>query len=90
MKRHLSFLQEARQALLNGSSRSSSTVHACVASFVFALLVISCGPPPQGQYHIPETALAAAEQTKTTTQSSQSQTNLPESATIQLEKTALS
>ena len=86
MKRHLSFLKEVRQARLNGSSRSSSTVRACVASLVFVLLAISCGPPPQGQYHIPETALAAAERTTTTTQSSQSQTNLPESATIQLEK----
>ena len=83
MKRHLSFLKEVRQALLNGSS---STVCACVASLVFVLLAINCGPPPQGQYHIPESALAAAERTTTTTQASQTQTNLPESATIQLEK----
>lgn len=86
MKRHLSFLKEVRQARLNGSSRSSSTGRTCVASLVFVLLAISCGPPPQGQYHIPETALAAAERTTTTAQSSQNQTNLPESATIQLEK----
>ena len=86
MKRHLSFLKVVRQALLNGSSGSYSTVRACVASLVFLLLAISCGPPPQGQYYIPESALAAAERTTTTTQSSQSQANLPESATIQLEK----
>ncbi len=35
MKRHLSFLKEVHQARLNGSSRSSSTVRACVASLVF-------------------------------------------------------
>ena len=86
MKRHLSFLKEVCHALLKGSSGSSSTVRACVASFVFVLLAINCGPPPQGQYHIPESALAAAERTTTTTQASQTQTNLPESATIQLEK----
>ncbi len=86
MKRHLSFLKEVRQALLNNSSTLSSTVRACVASLVFVLLAINCGPPPQGQYHIPESALAAAERTTTPTQSSQSQANLPESATIQLEK----
>ena len=84
MKRHQFSLRDVRQTLLGDTSYS--TVCACVASFVFVLLAINCGPPPQGQYHIPETALAAAQQTKTTTQSSQSQTNLPESATIQLEK----
>ena len=86
MKRHLSFLQEVHQALLNGSSRSSSTVRACVASLVFAFLSINCGPPPQSQYHVPESAIAAAERATTPTQSGQSQTNLPESATIQLER----
>ena len=87
MKRHLSFLAEVHQALLNGSSSASSTVRACVASLVFVLLAINCGPPPQRQYYVPETALAAAERTTTTTQSSQkSETNLPESANIQLEK----
>ena len=85
MKRHLTFLEEVCQALLNSSSGSASTVRACVASLVFVLLAINCGPPPQGQYHIPESALAAAART-TTTQSSQSESNLPESATLQLEK----
>ena len=89
MKRHLFFLSEVRQALLNGSSGASSTVLVCVASLVFVFLAISCGPPPQGQYYVPETAIAAAEKTTTatTTQSGQkSETHLPESANIQLEK----
>ena len=86
MKRHLFFLIQVRQALLNGASGSAPTIRACVASLVFVLLAINCGPPPQGQYHIPESALAAAERTTTPTQASQSQADLPESATIQLEK----
>ncbi len=86
MKRDMSFFKEVRQALLNGSSGSYSTVYACVASLIFVLLASNCGPPPQGQYDIPESALAAAERTTTPTQSGQTESNLPESATIQLEK----
>ena len=83
MKHYLSYLREFRQELLTGSSYS--TVCACVASLVFVLLAINCGPPPQGQYHVPETALAAAER-NTRPQSGQSQASLPESATVQLQK----
>ena len=83
MKHYLSYLREFRQELRIGSSYS--TVCACVASLVFVLLAINCGPPPQGQYHIPETALAAAER-NTRPQSEQSQVSLPESATIQLQR----
>lgn len=86
MKRHLSFLQEVRQTLLNGSSTASLTVPVCIASLVFALLAINCGPPPQGQYPVPESALAAAERATTTTQSGQTEAKLPESAIVQLEK----
>ena len=83
MKHYLSYLREFRQELLTGSSYS--TVRACVASLVFVLLAINCGPPPQGQYHVPETVLAAAER-NTRPQSGQSQASLPESATVQLQK----
>ena len=83
MKHYLSYLREFRQSLLTGSLYS--TVRACVASLVFVLLAISCGPPPQGQYHVPETALAAAER-NTRPPSGQSQATLPESATVQLQK----
>ena len=86
MKRHLSFLQEVRQALLNGSSTAFLTVPVCIASLVFALLAISCGPLPQGQYPVPESALAAAEKATPTTQSGQTEAKLPESAIVQLEK----
>ena len=83
MKHYLSYLKEFRQPRLTGSSYS--TVCACVASVVFALLTLNCGPPPQGQYHVPETALAAAER-NTRPPSGQSQVSLPESATIQLQR----
>ena len=84
MKRYLFFLREVRQVLLTGSSYS--TIRACVASLVFVLLAINCGPPPQGQYYIPETAIKAAEK-NTTARSEQSQEgSLPESAIVRLER----
>ena len=83
MKHYLSYLRVFRQSLLTGSSYS--TVRACLASLVFVLLATSCGPPPQGQYHVPETALAAAEK-NTSQESGGSQVSLPESATVQLQK----
>ena len=85
MKRHLFFLREVRQSLLSGGSYS--TICACVALFAFGLLAINCGPPPQGQYHVPESAIVAAEKT-TKPQSMQSDASLPKSATIHLQKMA--
>ena len=84
MKHHLSFLREVRQALLSGSTYS--TVRACVASLVFVLLAINCGPPPQGQYYVPESAITAAAKTTETQSMQQSEASLPESATLQLER----
>ena len=84
MKRQLSFFREVRQALLTGSSYS--TVRACVALLVFALLAINCGPPPQGQFHVPETALAAAEKNVTQKAKSDQAVSLPQSATVRLER----
>jgi hypothetical protein len=84
MKRHLSFLREVRQTLLSGSSYS--TVRACVASLVFLLLAISCGPPPQGQYYVPESAITAAEKTMSPQSTEKNGASLPESATVQLER----
>ena len=83
MKHYLSYLRGFHQELLKGSSYS--TVRACVAALVFVLLAINCGPPPQGEYHVPETALAAAER-NTSQASGASEASLPESATIQLQK----
>lgn len=83
MKQHLAFLKEVCQALLSGSSYS--TVCACVAFLFFLLLSINCGTPPQSQYHVPESAIAAAEKA-TRPQSTQTSASLPESATVQLEK----
>jgi len=84
MKRHLPFLREVRQTLLSGSSYS--TVPACVALLAFGLLSISCGPPPQGQYYVPESAVTAAEKTMNPPSTQKSGASLPESATVQLER----
>ena len=83
MKQHLFLFKEVRHALLSGSSYS--TVRACVAFLVFLLLSINCGTPPQSQYHVPESAITAAEKTMRP-QSTQNSASLPESATVQLEK----
>ena len=83
MKHQLSFFREVRQALLTDSSYS--TVRACVASLVFALLAISCGPPPQGQFHVPDTALAAAEKNVTQKAKRDQAVSLPENATVHLQ-----
>ena len=84
MKRQLSFLREVRQALLTDSSYA--TMQACVASLVFALLAISCGPPPQGQFHVPETALAAAEKNVTEQAKRDQAVSLPASAIARLDR----
>ena len=83
MKRHLFFLGKVRQALLSGSSYS--TVCTCVASLVFVLLSINCGPAPKGQYYVPESAIAAAEK-NITPQSTQNQPSLPENAFVRLQE----
>jgi hypothetical protein len=83
MKRYLLFLRKVRQTLLEGSSYS--TVRACVASLVFVILAISCGPPPQGQYYVPEVAVKAAEK-NVTPRSAQSQGSLPDNALVRLQR----
>ena len=83
MKRQMSFFRKVRQSLLTGSSHSR--VCACVSSLVFVLLAINCGPPPQGPYHVPESALQAAEK-NVPPQSAQNQASLPDSATVQLQR----
>ena len=84
MKHRLSVLQEIRQSLVTDSSYS--TVRACVASLIFGLLAISCGPPPQGQYHVPESAIEAAERNAPERAKESQQVRLPESATVRLEQ----
>ncbi len=74
MKRYLSFLSEIHQTFRRGSSYS--TVRACVALLVFALLAIHCTPSRQGQYQVPEPAMQAEE----------NQAGLPESATVRLQE----
>ena len=78
MKRHLFFLRDVCRALFLDSSYS--VVQTCVASLIFVVLVIGCGPAPKGQYHIPETAIAA---TKTASeQSMETEERLPEAASV--------
>ena len=84
MKRYLAILKEVRHVLLSGSSYS--TVRACVAFLVFLLLSINCGPPPQSQYYVPESAITAAEKTMRPQSTEKSGVSLPESATVQLER----
>ena len=83
MKRQMSFFRKVRESLLTGSSYS--TVPVCVASLVFVFLAINCGPPPQGPYHVPESAIQAAER-NVPPQSAQNQVSLPDSATVYLER----
>lgn len=83
MKRHLCFFARARQSLL--ANASYSPLIACVASLVFALFALSCGPPPQGQYYVPETAMEAAEK-NVTSRSTQNPASLPQSATVRLQE----
>ena len=81
MQRYLFFLREIHQVLV--PSLSYSTVCVCVASIVFIVLAVGCGPPPKGQYYIPETAPTAV--TKATSpQSGQTEASLPEAAAVNL------
>ena len=61
-------------------------MRACVASLIFVLLAISCGPPPQGQYHVPEAAIAAAERNVPERAKRSQGVSLPESAMVRLEE----
>ena len=72
------------QTLLADSSYS--TVRACVVSLVFVLLTINCGPPPQGQYYVPESAIQAAERNVPEQAKQSEQVSLPESAVVRLEE----
>ena len=84
MERYLFFLREVRQSLLTDTSYS--TVRACVVLLVFVLLAINCGPPPQGQYYVPETAIKAAERNVPERAKQSEQVSLPESAVVRLEE----
>ncbi len=81
MKRHPFFLREVHRTLCIGSSNSTPFIS--VASLIFLVLAISCGPAPKGQYHVPETAIAAAAKTMPEP-SMQTAENLPESAAVNL------
>lgn len=84
MKRHQFFSRKVHQALLEGSSYS--TVRTCVASLVFVILAISCGPPPQGQYYVPEAAIQAAEKNVPPRSNRNQPATLPDSALVQLQR----
>lgn len=79
MKRHLFLLREVCQGLFIGFSYSTLSV--CVTLFVCVVLVIGCGPAPKGQYHVPETALAAAAKTAPE-QSMETGERLPDAASV--------
>ena len=81
MKWRLFFLREVHRTLFVGSSYL--TVRACVTLLVVVVLVVSCGPPPIGQYHVPEIASAAPTET-TPAQLMNTDESLPEAAAINL------
>lgn len=81
MRYHRFFLREVHRILFAGFSYSM--VQACVASLIFLVLAISCGPAPKGQYHVPETAIAAAAKIPPE-QSIQTADNLPDAAALNL------
>lgn len=81
MKRHPFFLRKVHRTLCIDSSYSTSSVS--VLLLVFVVLTISCGPAPKGQYHVPETAVAAAAKAAPE-QSMQTPEKLPETAAINL------
>lgn len=84
MKHCLSVLRERHRSLLAGSSYS--TVRACVGSLIFLLLAMSCGPPPHGQYYVPESAIQAAERNVPEQAKQRTGGSLPESAMVHLER----
>ena len=81
MKHRLLFLREVHRTLF--VSFSYLTMRACVKLLVVVVLVVSCGPPPTGQYHVPEIASAAPTET-TPAQSMNTDESLPEAAAINL------
>lgn len=81
MQRHLFFLREIHQVSV--ASFSYSTLRVCVASILLIVLAVSCGPPPKGQYYIPETVPATATG-RTSAQSGQTEASLPEAAAVNL------
>ncbi len=84
MKYRLSVLREIRQSLL--TDFSYSTVRACVASLIFLLLAINCGPPPQSQYYVPESAIEAAARNVPERAKRAQEVGLPKSAMVRLEE----
>ena len=81
MRYHPFFLRKVHRTLCVSSSYSIPSV--CVVLLIFMVLAISCGPPPTGQYHVPETAIAAAAKT-VPEPSMQTAKSLPEAAAINL------
>lgn len=80
MQRHLFFLREIHRIFVKSSLYSILRI--CVASFIFMVLVIGCGPAPKGQYYIPETVTAATETVPG--ESTHIQRSLPKAATVDL------
>ncbi len=78
MKRHLFLLREVCLGLFIGFLYSTALV--CVTLLVCVVLIIGCGPAPKGQYHVPETAIAAAKTAPK--QSMETEKRLPDAASV--------
>ena len=83
MKHQLSLIKEVCQRLQSGFLYS--TICACVALLVFALLAFSCVPALNEQSATTETVNTTAEET-TKMKSAQSAVSLPEAAAVDLQK----
>ena len=67
-------------------SSSCATLCLCIASLIFVFLAINCGPPPQSQFHVPESAIQAADRNVPERAKKSQETGLPESAIVRLER----
>ena len=78
-------MKQARTSLFSAQRRLQTGMYAAFVSLLCVALLSSCGAPPKSEFHVPETALAAAEQ-NTRPASGQQTANLPAAANVELQR----